>query len=109
MAISEERMEKALAFLAETDSEYAERVGAVMRYEFMLEAAEALAFKTSEATSAEARKQDAKLAEPVKKAQEDLIQATVERERVKAQRKRAEITIETWRSLNANRRVGNVQ
>ncbi len=108
MNISEERMERALDFLAQTDSEYAERVGAVMRYEFMLEAAEALAFKASDATSAEARKQDAKISEPVRKAQEDLIQATVERERVKAQRKRAEITIETWRSLNANRRQGNI-
>ena len=107
MAISEQRMEAALAFLAETDSEYAERVGAVMRYEFMLEAAESTAYAMLEG-SVEDRKRASKLAEPVKKAQEDLIQATVERERVRAQRKRAEITIEAWRSLNANRRVGNI-
>lgn len=106
--ITDERMEKALNFLATTDTEYAEWCGAVMRSDFMMEAAEALAFKASEATSAEARKQDAKLSEAVKKAQEEHIKCVVNRERLRAQRKRAELTIEVWRSMNANRRVGNV-
>lgn len=97
-----------MAFLAETDSEYAERVGQVMRTDFMCDVAEALAFKTAEG-SVEARKQESKCSEEVKKAKEDHFQAVVERERLKAQRQRAVILIECWRSLEASRRVGNIQ
>jgi hypothetical protein len=109
MNITSERLEKAMAFLAETDSEYAERVGQVMPTDFMCDVAEALAFKTAEGSSVEARKQEAKCSEEVKKAKEQHFQAVVERERLKAQRQRAVILIECWRSLEASRRVGNIQ
>lgn len=105
--ISEDRMETALNFLATTDSEYAQWCGQVMRSEFMLEAAESTAYAMLDG-SVEDRKKAAKLAEPVKKAQEDHVQAVVARETLRAQRKRAELTIEVWRSMNANRRAGNV-
>lgn len=105
--ISDERMENALSFLSTTDSEYAEWCGAVMRTEFLMDAAESTAYAMLEG-SVEDRKRAAKIAEPVKQAQENHIQAVVGRERLRAQRKRAELTIEVWRSMNANRRMGNV-
>lgn len=105
--VTDERMEKALNFLATTDSEYAEWCGAVMRSEFMLDAAESTAYAMLDG-SVEDRKRASKLAEPVKQAQEEHIKCVVNRERLRAQRKRAELTIEVWRSMNANRRMGNV-
>lgn len=108
MLISEQRLDKALAQIAESDTEIAEWKGMVLRTEFTAKAAQALAFKALEG-SVEDRKQGALLEEPVKKAWEEHFRAVVEFERLKARREREFTIIEIWRSLESSRRHGNIQ
>jgi hypothetical protein len=109
MNVSDDRLDKAMAFLAQTDSEFAEWRGAMLRAEYMAECAESLAYAAITEGSVEDRKRAAKVAEPVKQAMENYFKAVVEFERLKARRTREVLVVELWRSVNANRRVGNVQ
>lgn len=70
MLTSAEQADRALNYLATTDLEIAEWRVAVLRTEYMVEVAEAMAFKYAEGSSVEARKQEAKTVEPVKEAKE---------------------------------------
>lgn len=99
-----------MSFLAETDLEVAEWKGAVLRTEFLAKSAEALAYKAMGSEgSVEDRKQATKLDENVKKAWDEHFKAVVQHERLKARREREVLVIELWRSVNANRRAGNLQ
>lgn len=105
--VTEDEAERALRWMATTDVEYAGWIVAVLRAEHMADVAEALVYKSMEGP-VEDRKKAAKASSEVAKAMEDVFKAVRGREVLRAQRKSAELTIETWRSLNANRRVGNV-
>lgn len=105
--VTQDEAERALRWMATTDTELADWIVQVMRAEFMAEVAEALVYKSLEGP-VEDRKKAAKASPEVAKAKEDVFIATRGKERLRAQRKSAEMLIESWRSLNANRRVGNV-
>jgi hypothetical protein len=111
MIVSEDRVEKALSLLAQTDLEYAHWRGQVMRAEFLFDSAKALAFKElkGQGLGVEESKQLAITTDAVKTAHEEHVKCVVEFEKLKARRKREEMVIEVWRSLNANRRVGTIQ
>jgi hypothetical protein len=100
-------MGRALAFLAETDAEFADTRVMVLRTEYLVEVAEALAFKHLEG-GVEERKKAAKTSEEVQKKFEEHLQAVRHFEFLRARRKRAELSFEMYRSLNANRRQGGV-
>lgn len=107
MVVPDARVDKAMAFLAQTDLEVAEWKGMVLRTEFMAKAAEALVYKALEG-SVEDRKQGTRLDENVKKAWEEHFKAVVQHETLKARREREILVIELWRSVNANRRAANI-
>lgn len=106
--VTTDEMERALRWMATTDTESADWRVAMLRAEYMADVAESLAYKLAEGTSVEDRKKAAKASPEVKKAMEDYFTAVRGYEVLRAQRKTAELLIETWRSVNANRRVGNV-
>ncbi len=107
MLVSEDRLEKALSYLAQTDEACAEAKAHVLRTEHLAKVAEALAFKATEGP-VELRKQIARLAGPSREAWEAHFQAVVAYETLRAKREKEVLVIETWRSLNANQRKGNV-
>ena len=101
----EERMSRALAFLAETDAEFADVRVQVLRTEYLVDVAESLAFKLLEG-GVEERKKAAKANPEVQQKFEEHLQAVRHFEFLRARRKRAELSFEMYRSLNANRRQG---
>jgi hypothetical protein len=104
--ISQERLEKALTRIARTDETCAQLKGQVLRTEFMAKVAEALAFKQSEASSAEGKKQDARLSDIVQAKWEEHFKAVTEYEKVRASREREMVIIEVFRTLESSRRMG---
>jgi hypothetical protein len=101
--ISEDRMTKALTYLAETDEDCAELKANVARTEYIAKLREATAFKIAEG-NVESRKADAKLSREAQEAWDLHFIAMTDYERVRAKRETQSIIIDTWRSLNANRR-----
>ena len=107
MNISEERLEQALKFIAESDQQIGHWRAEVLRSEFVMKSAMALAFKAQEG-SIEDRKQSALLLPEVKEAAERHFKAVLEYEKLKAQRERQYIVIELYRTMSANLRRGQV-
>ena len=103
-----EQVDKALNYLADTDERVADARVAVLEMEYKAEVAEALAFKYAEG-SVEARKQEAKTVQAVADAKNAYFKAVREHEVLRAKRKRAELTIDLWRTREASRRVGQIQ
>jgi hypothetical protein len=104
--VTSEEMERALRWLSYTDTELADWRVAVLRTEYLADVAESMAFKLLEG-GVEERKREAKTVSDVRTAKENYFAAVRGFEKLRAQRKSAELLIETWRSENANRRVGN--
>lgn len=107
MLISQQRLEKALSLLAETDAEYAQWKGAVLRNEHMAKVAESLAYKSLDGT-VEDKKRAVLLVPEVAKAHEEAFKAVVAYEALKARRQREVLIIELWRTMESSRRQGNV-
>ena len=97
-----------MAYLAETDFEFAGWRGMVLRTEYMAEVAEAMVYRSIQEGSVEDKKRAAKIAPETAKAMEEHFKAVVEFEKLKARRAREVLVVELWRSVNANRRVGNL-
>jgi hypothetical protein len=108
VVITEQRLEQALTFIAESDQQIGHWRAEVLRSEFLGKSAEALAFKSAAGTSAEERKQSAKLTPEVAEAWERHFKAVLEYEKLKAQRERQYIVIELYRTMSANLRRGQV-
>lgn len=106
MQISDEQVEKAMAYLAETDLEFANWRAAVLRTEYLAEVAESMVYKSIQKGSVEDKKRTAKVAPETQKAQEEHFKAVVGFRTVEARRARAVLLIECWRTLQANRRQG---
>ena len=105
--ISEERLEKALSYLARSDESCAELKGEVCRKEYLCKLARSRGFLVASG-SVEQRKAEAETSEDVQKAEDELAQAIVVFEKVKAKRQTEELICEVWRSVNANRRQGGM-
>jgi len=90
-------------FLAESDESFANAKTALLRCEILCKRVRARIFSASEG-GVEARKAAAECHSEVIAADDAYIAATLEYEALRAQRGRAEILIEVWRSVEASRR-----
>ena len=102
---TEEIVGKALTYLADTDADYAEALSAVNAIEHQLKVLKAQEFLNASGTVAE-REAVALTSEGYRQALDDLSEAVTTRDLLATRRKRAELTVDVWRSLNANRRMG---
>ena len=105
--ISQDRLEKALRYLAETDEQVAEAKGDILRLENLIKRVNYRLF-LSASGSVEARKAEAGKSEETARLEEELVSALVRYESLRAKRETESTVVEVWRSLNASRRVGNV-
>lgn len=105
--ISQERAEKALAYLATTDEKVADAKVEVMKREYHSKLTRAQQFLGAEG-SVEQRKAIAEVSQPVQDAEAESLKAVGVFEHLKAKRATEEWVMEMWRSLNANRRQGNI-
>ena len=101
--ITQERMEAAMGFLAETDEPYAQAKADLLRSEILAKRVRARLFMAGEG-SVEARKAAAEAHSEAIAADDALVAATLTFEALKARRSRAEIVIDVWRSVEASRR-----
>jgi hypothetical protein len=106
--ISEDRLQKALAYLSTTDEPAAELKAQVARKEYLCKRIRARKFLLANGGSVESKKAVAEDSAEVAEAENELGQAIVAFEKVKAKRATEELIVEVWRSVNANRRAGNV-
>lgn len=107
MSISNEKLSDSLDYLQHTDEKAAELKADVERQEYMFKRCKALAFKLSEGTVAD-RNAYAESAPETVVAAEKWFTAIKDSETVRAKRQTAALIVEVWRSMNANRRTGNI-
>lgn len=104
---TESDIAKALHYLALTDEQFAKETARVKAMEFYIKTIKAVAFLAADGTMAE--KEATAYADKSYQAWiEDYENAVADRETTAAKRKRAELTIEVWRTCAANRRIGNI-
>ena len=101
--INEDKAGHAYLWLGEHDHEYAQARVALEHAEILRKRVRARIFLTSDGTVAE-RQAQAETASDTQQADDDYIKALAHKEQLHAVRQRAELTIEVWRSLNANQR-----
>ena len=92
-----------MEFLADTDDKFAHCKTEMLRSEILVERAKARVFIIA-VGNVEERKAAAKVSGDVTEAEDTYIGWVKEFETLKAKRQRAEIVIDTWRSLEASRR-----
>src|SRR5574343_690852 len=97
--ISQDRLEKALRYLAETDEQVAEAKGDILRLENLIKRVGYRLFLSADG-SVEARKAAAGKSEETAKLEEELVSATVRYESLPAKRETESTVVEVWRSLN---------
>lgn len=107
MIVSEERMEKSLRYLAETDQEEANLKGEVARSEAKWKAKRDIVFRHLDGTVAD-RTAEANTHPDVLVALEEHHSAITNHAAVYNKRKTEMIIIDVWRSENASRRIGNI-
>ena len=105
--ISEDRLAKALTYLAETDEPLAHLKAESERQKFKAEAIKAAIVLTAEGTVAEKQAQ-AVGSQQYTDAMNEYFRLTEEHDAVKNKRSTEVIVVEVWRSLNASRRAGNI-
>lgn len=105
--ITEDRCSKALRYLTDTDESSADLKTDVARKEYALDLAKKRVFLVADG-AVEQRKAIAEVSQDVQTAVESHLKAIVAFERVKAKRTTEALIVDTWRSVNANRRSGNV-
>jgi len=103
--ITQDRMEQAMTYLAETDKDYALEKADLERSEIVRKRTRARIFLTETGTVAE-RQAKAEIHSDVETADDRYVKCIEIFEVLKARRERAEIVIDVWRSLNAARRKG---
>jgi hypothetical protein len=101
--ITQDRMEAAMHYLAETDQDYAEQKAKLERAEIVRKRTRSRIFLTEAGTVAE-RQAKAEIHDDVEIADDQYVTCIEVFETLKARRERAQIVIEVWRSLNAARR-----
>ena len=104
---SEQDVERALKYLRDTDEPYAQARAHRSAMEHRLKTIKAQAFLEAEGTQGE-REQKAYDSPAYREALNDYENSFSDEPVYAAKRKRAELTIEVWRSINAGQRRGNV-
>lgn len=105
MSVTDEQLEQALHYLATTDEKYAEAKLQLERAEILRKRVRARIFLTVDGTVAE-RTAKAETAPDVEQADGDYVAAIGAYETYKAKRQRAELIVDTWRTVSSNRRAG---
>ena len=101
--IDEDRVGKAMRYLAETDLTYAEAKAELESAEILRKRVRARVFLTEDGTVAE-RNAEAECYCDTEAADDRYVGAIKRFEEIKAKRQRAELLIDVWRSLEATRR-----
>ena len=101
-------VEKALNYLADTDTKYGEAVGRVAGLEHRIKAAKAMEFLAADVKTVAEKEAISVSSVAVQKLTNEYENAVAERETMRAKRKRAELVIEVYRTQQANQRVGHV-
>jgi hypothetical protein len=104
--IDEKRLEKALTYLATTDEPCAALRADMERSEFRAKAIRAAVVKLAEGSSAAAREAVADASQEVADAWEAHFRAMHAYHAMANKRSTEAIVVDTWRSMNANRRQG---
>lgn len=104
--IDEKTAEKALNYLAETDEPAAKAKSLMLALEKQEKTVLAVSYMNSQGRSVQDREYEARKSIEYLDWQEKYKDAVYEHELYRNKRSRAELTIEFWRSLNANRRQG---
>jgi hypothetical protein len=104
--IDEDRLQKALTYLATTDEPCAALRADMERTEFKAKAVRAAMIKHSSGSSASAREAEADASVEVSEAWEKHFKATHDYHAMANKRSTEVIIVDTWRSMNANRRQG---
>ena len=105
--ISDKRLETALTYLASTDWELADLKTSAERGEYIAKKTKAEVFQHSKGTVAE-RTAKAESSEEYAEAMGNYFKLRREALAIEYKRRTEHDIVEVWRSLNANRRVGNV-
>lgn len=103
--ISDDRMEKALRFLAETDDDIANAEGELLRAEKLVEMVKDKIYLASEGSVAD-RKAKANVSSEVAPLDMAHIEALVKHRQLRSKRDTEKLVIEVWRTFQANRRMG---
>lgn len=103
--VTQQRMEEALAYLSDTDESCADLRTDMVRTEFKAKRVRAAILKLSEGTSVQ-REAVADTAPETEAAWEAHFKAFREYHATNNKRSTEALVIDTWRSLNANRRQG---
>lgn len=98
---------KSLEYLADTDETCAQAKASMKYYEHHLKTVKALDFLDATGTQKD-RESQAYAGNNYDKCKQAYRDAVFEYEKYNNKRKTAELTIEVWRSQNANRRNGNI-
>ena len=101
--ITQERMEAALNYLAESDDDFAVAKADLLRAEIVCKRTRARLYLETTG-SVDERKGKVECFPAAIEVDELLVQATIAFEKLKAQRQRAEIVIDVWRSINDSMR-----
>lgn len=104
--IDEQRLENALRYLATTDEPCAGLRADMERTEFKAKAVRAAMVKLSQGSSASAREAEADTSAEVGQAWEVHFKAMHDYHAMANKRSTESIVVDTWRSMNANRRQG---
>jgi hypothetical protein len=105
--ISEERLEKALVYLAKTDQEAAEAKVHMLRMEYVVDLRRRKGFLVSDG-NIEERKAATEVSAEVQEAIASYCDAVAAYEKVKAKRATEELIVEVFRTLEASRRQGRI-
>lgn len=105
--VSDEKLQKALVYLAETDTPCAEAKALYEGLKDQLKTIQAVAFQDASG-SVESRKADSYASIAYQNHVRKIQDALFEYEAMRNKRLTAGMIVEVWRSENANRRVGNV-
>ena len=101
---TEQDAERALNYLAETDEPYAKAYAAKDAFKERIKLAKAKVFLESRANTVKEREAEAESSEEVASYVDDWENAVADWKLMDNKRKRAELTIDVWRSVNASRR-----
>ena len=105
--ISEDRLQKALTFIAETDEKAAELKTDVERASYKSKKIKASIFVHEEGAM-DLRKAKAEISQDAIDADAEYLQAHQDSQALENKRKTEFLVVDVWRSLNASRRQGNI-
>lgn len=106
--ISNDRLQKALEYLATTDDKCAKAKSLMIGLENQIKTVKSIAFLQADAKTATEREAIAYASETYREHINKHEVATYEYETMRNKRLTEELVVECWRSINASRRNGNI-